>query len=232
MLVVGVSLPCLGEVCFVGETAPSGSEPVYAAAAVLMYLYLAALVFGGVLLGSSILLGGHDDADLDLDGDADLDADADGFDKDIELDKDVDFGDGVDVFWILRSLRFWMFFLAFFGLTGVVLDGLGLVSNSLITLALALGVGALSGAGAASVIRALQRDQTAEAGGSSDFVGKSAKVLIPVERGGVGKVRVEVKGQMVDVLAFADEEDEIAAEDEVLIVEMEGTRARIARVDD
>ena len=30
-----------------------------------MYLYIGALVFGGVLLGSSILLGGHDDADVD-----------------------------------------------------------------------------------------------------------------------------------------------------------------------
>ena len=36
-----------------------------------MYAYLGALVFGGVLLFSSILLGGHDDGDFDADGDVD-----------------------------------------------------------------------------------------------------------------------------------------------------------------
>lgn len=198
----------------------------------LIYVYLGALVFGGVLLGSSILLGGHDDtdlgggdADLDVDGDMDLDADAD-----VDLDKDLTLGDGADFFWVLRSMRFWTFFSAFFGLTGLVLDAGGLVENPFVTLALAIGMGMALGVGAASAIRALTRDTTAEAPTGDDYVGKSARVMVPVKKGGVGKVRVEVGGQLVDVLAVTDEEG-ITSEDEVIVVEMEGTRARVARVD-
>ncbi|MEM9072554.1 MAG: NfeD family protein [Myxococcota bacterium] len=192
----------------------------------LMMVYIGALVFGGVLLGSSILLGGHDDADLDADGDLDVDADAD-----VEVDKSIDFsGDGADVLWIFKSLRFWTFFLAFFGLTGVLLDGLGLVASQAVTLVLALAMGGGLGVLAAGVIRALSRDETSEAAGEADYIGKSAQVVVPIRKGGVGKVRVEVKGQQVDLLAEADEE--IGSADEVLVVEMDGTRARVARVDD
>ena len=200
-----------------------------------MYLYIGALVFGGVLLGSSILLGGHDDADLDVDGDADLDLDLDA-DADADIDhgghgKDLDFDGDIGIFWIFRSLRFWTFFLTFFGLTGAVLDGLGLIAVPLVTLALAIGMGALIGGTGATVIRKLMRDETGDAAHDGDYIGKSAKVVVPVKPGGVGKVRVELKGQLVDVLAITDGQ-EITSEDEVLIVEMEGTRAKIARVDD
>lgn len=188
-----------------------------------MYLYIGALVFGGVLLGSSILLGGHDDADIDG-ADFDKDIDFDG-DKDVDLDGDI------GIFWIFRSLRFWTFFLAFFGLTGVLLQGFGLVASELVTLGLSIGMGSLVGISGAAAIRALMKDETADAAHEGDYIGKSAKVVVPVKAGGVGKVRVEVKGQMVDVLATTDGEA-ISADDEVLIVEMEGTRAKIARVDD
>jgi membrane protein implicated in regulation of membrane protease activity len=202
-----------------------------------MYVYIAALVLGGVLLGASLLLGGHDadgpDADgpdvdgPDLDG---VDADADvGLDKDLEVEKGIDVDGGTDVFWILRSFRFWMFFLAFFGLTGVTLDGLGLVQTPWITAALSTVMGFLAGGGAATAFRVLSKDETAEAPGANDYVGKSAKVLVAPKRGSVGKVRVEVKGQLVDLLATTD--DEIGANDEVLVIEMDGTRARIARLE-
>lgn len=190
----------------------------------LIYAYIAALIFGGVLLGASLLLGGHDADGPELDADGpDLDADADG------LDKDLDFGAGGDAFWILRSVRFWTFFLAFFGLTGVVLEGLGLVSVAWITAVIAAGMGVLAGGSAATVFRVLANDQTSDAASSSDYLGKSARVLVPSKPGGVGRVRVEVKGQLVDLLATSDEE--IGTEDEVLVIEMDGTRARVARID-
>jgi membrane protein implicated in regulation of membrane protease activity len=197
-----------------------------------MYVYIAALVLGGVLLGASLLLGGHDadgpDADgPDLDG---VDADADvGLDKDLEVEKGVDVDGGTDAFWILRSFRFWMFFLAFFGLTGVTLDGLGLVQTPWITALLSVVMGFFAGGGAATAFRVLSKDETAEAPGANDYVGKSAKVLVAPKRGSVGKVRVEVKGQLVDLLATT--EDEIGPDDEVLVIEMDGTRARIARME-
>ncbi len=193
-----------------------------------MYLYIAALVLGGVLLGASLLLGGHDADGPDGGG---LDADGPDVDADVDagLDKDLDVGAASDAFWILRSFRFWMFFLAFFGLTGVMLDGLGLVETGWITAVLAVSMGIFAGSGAATAFRVLAKDQTAEAAGAADYVGKSAKVLIAPKPGGVGKVRVEVKGQLVDLLATS--EDELGGGDEVLVIEMDGTRARIARLE-
>lgn len=202
---------------------------------VLIYLYLATLLFGSVLLGASILLGGHDDLDVDGDVDLDVDADAD-FDADVGagdvdggMDKDLDFA-GADVFfWPLRSVRFWTFFTAFFGLTGLAVSSLGLLGPipGLIT-ALSMGIG--SGWFASWVIRKLASDESGRAGESGDFIGKSARVVVPVKPGGVGKVRVEIRGQQVDVLAITDDDRAITSEDEVLVIEMEGTRARVARL--
>ena len=140
----------------------SPQRSVYAHRPVFMYLYIGALVFGGVLLGSSILLGSHDDADVDG-GDLDVDKDID-FDGDTDIDLDGDIG----IFWIFRSLRFWTFFLAFFGLTGVLLDGLGLIGSELVTLGLAIGMGTLVGVGGAAAIRALMKDETANAAHEDD----------------------------------------------------------------
>jgi membrane protein implicated in regulation of membrane protease activity len=195
----------------------------------LVYFYLAALIFGGVLLGSSILLGGHDDADLDLDGDVDIDADVDvDADVDAEIDKDLPLG-GDSFLWWLRSMRFWTFFLSAFGLTGMLLKGLGL-AGEIPTLVSALAMGGVSGFTAAWVIKKLSSDDAGRAAGSRDYIGKSAKVLVPVRSEGVGKIRVRVRGQTVDLLATTDEA-ELGSDDEVIVIEMDGTRARVARLD-
>ncbi|HJL14005.1 MAG TPA: NfeD family protein [Sandaracinaceae bacterium LLY-WYZ-13_1] len=204
----------------------------------LIYIYLASLIVGGVLLGASILLGGHDDADLeaggdvDVDGDLDLDADADA-DADVEggLDQDLAHGDLSGILFSFLSLRFWTFFLAFFGLTGLVLGGLNLVSSEWLALGLALAMGLSTGFGAMTLIRKLQSDTTGRAVSSSDYVGKTARVLVPFESDGVGKVRVDIKGSSVDLLASGLDEAEYGGKDEVVIVEMDGSRARVARLD-
>ncbi|MEM1414869.1 MAG: NfeD family protein [Myxococcota bacterium] len=204
----------------------------------LTYAYLASLVFGGVLIGASILLGGHDDADLDADGDADFDADGDvDVDGDFDADGDaggdkggIDVGDGASLFIFLKSLRFWTFFLAFFGLTGLILDGGGIVESEALAFALALVMGVFSGVGTTSAIRALARDESGSAAHGGDYIGRTGKIIVPVKPGGVGRVRVEVKGQLVDVLATSDEE--LANAEEAMIIEMDGTRAKLARVAD
>jgi membrane protein implicated in regulation of membrane protease activity len=189
----------------------------------LIYLYLFALILGGVLVLASILLGGQ--------GATDADADA-GLDKDLPV-LDGHAGDisGVDVFWAFRSIRFWTFFLAFFGMTGLVLDGLGLVGSSVVAAILATGMGAASGFVAAGLMRWLGRDESGHIASSSDYVGKTVRVLLPVGRDRVGKVRLELRGASVDVLATTDEEGPITSEEEAIIIEMDGPRARIARLE-
>ncbi len=187
----------------------------------LIYLYLFALVLGGVLLGASMLLGGEH-----------------GHDHGHDVDHGHAGEGGADTpgaFSALRSTRFWTFFLAFLGLTGVAFRGLGLVSNEYIGLGIALVIGLLTGGVANSVFRKLSKTEASSHASSSDYVGKSARVLVRVDpwaeqSGSVGKVRVRLKGSTVDLLAVTDEAQPFEPKDEAIIVEMDGTRARIARV--
>ncbi len=202
----------------------------------LIYLYLFTLIVGAVLLGASILLGGHDadvDADagdVDLDADADAEVDVDGADHDGEVGGHGDFSGFLLTF---LSVRFWTFFLAFFGMTGLVLDLLGLVENPWVTLALAVGMGLGTGAGAMAAVRKLSAETSGKAVESADYVGKTARVIVPFEGASVGKVRVSVKGSQIDLLASSvEDEDSFDGREEVLIVEMDGPKARVARVDE
>jgi hypothetical protein len=216
----------------------------------LIYLYLFSLIVGGVLLGASILLGGQDsdadaDADFDADADADFDAQVDGdFDAHGEVDADhgghgdhdhhgsFDGAHGSFDFFLttFRSVRFWTYFLAFFGLTGLVMDGLGLVGSQWIALALAIAMGSASGLGVSAVFRKLAMDETGHVPGAGDYIGKTVRAVVPVEKDGTGKVRLQLAGNTVDVLAVTDEDEPFDSREEAMIIEMEGTRARIARV--
>lgn len=195
----------------------------------LTYLYLFSVIVGGVLLASSLLLGGHEDADLDagdVDLDLDLDADADG-----GLDKDLGaHGDLSGFLFLFLSLRYWIFFLAFFGLTGLVLDMLNLVGSQWLGLGLAVAMGTVTGLGATSLIRKLGTDTTGRVVTSKDYVGKTARVVVPFEGASYGKVRINIKGNSVDLLATGFNEEGYEGKEEVVIVEMDGPRARVARL--
>lgn len=180
-----------------------------------IYLYIFGLVVGGVVLGASLLFGGDDGG---------------GDDADDAGEGGAIGGVGV-VLGSFRSLRFWTFFLAFFGLSGAVLDGFGLVDSKLVTLGLALGVGGFAGFGATEVVRRLGADDSGRVATSQDYIGKSARVVVPVRSGSVGKVRIQLKGTTIDLLAEAID-GEFDAREEALIVEMDGAKARIARVDE
>ena len=204
-----------------------------------IYVYLFSLIVGGILLAASIFLGGdHGDSDGDLGADADADADADaGFDADgvdgahdLHVDQDIDTHGAPFLIWALTSLRFWTFFLAFFGLTGLVFQGTGLIGSWLITLGLSIGMGSLVGYLATGAIRWLSRDQSGQLASSGDYVGKSARVLVPVNGSSAGKVRLQLKGSTVDVLAISDEGESFETQEEALIIDMDGTQARIARI--
>ena len=52
----------------------------------------------------------------------------------------------------IRSRRFWTFFVSFFGMTGLVLDGLDLMAP-VVAFVVAAAIGALAGAGASAAVR-------------------------------------------------------------------------------
>src|SRR5690606_37540245 len=159
--------------------------------------------------------------------DVDADVDADG-----GLDKDIGgHGDLSGFLYTFLSLRFWTFFLAFFGLTGLTLDGLNLVSSEWLGLGLASAMGLLTGTGAVAALRHLHADSSGAVAESRDYIGKTARVVVPFDGKATGKVRVDIKGNQVDLLATGLEGEGYEGREEVLIVDMDGARARIARLE-
>lgn len=201
----------------------------------LLNIYIGALIFGGVLLVASILLGGHGDVDADIDGDLELGVEGPDVDVDAATDvatvsgKDFDPGDAGDLLFFLKSPRFYIFFAAFFGLTGVVFHVLELAPE-MVTLFVSIAMGLVSGYGASWVMRALFRT----AGGGDKpiaYIGTTVRVLVPVSSESAGKVRLHVDGRSIDLLASTDEAA-FEKGDEAMIIGMDGPRARIARFRD
>jgi hypothetical protein len=112
----------------------------------LINLYILALVLGAVLLVAALFLNGKR-----------VDADDQTRAHD-DTTRPSQFGqlDGVSgddfVVRTIRSRRFWTFFVSFFGMTGLVLDGLDLMAPP-VALLVAAGVGALASAGASAAVR-------------------------------------------------------------------------------
>lgn len=194
-----------------------------------VYVYLFAFALGGLLLLASIFLGdkdgGHDSADGH-------DADTHGPQNPSGLAHDGagDHGAVAGLFSAFLSLRFWMFFLAFFGLTGLVLDGLDIVTDTTVTLVLAIGTGVLTGEVTVFAFRRLAHSETSTAASAHDYVGKSGRVLVGFGGGTLGKLRLTLKGTTVDVLASTDDERPFAPGEEALVIQMNDTTAVVARV--
>lgn len=218
---------------------------------VLLYVYVASAIVGGILLGASLFLG-HDasddfDAHVDVDVDADVGAD---FDAHVDLDADVDADADVDVhadadadidvghdgafeaadFWMpFLSLRFWVFFLTFFGLAGAIFEIFGLAGR-VSTLVAALVVGFVCGFGAAFAMRRLRRSEVSGVTKRSDYKGLEGDVLLPISKEERGKVRVTTRGgQMIDLLATTDEDEPLKRGEKVLVIEVKGSELEVIR---
>lgn len=171
-----------------------------------MAIYLGSMLIGGVMVLLSALGGDHGHHDLGGHG-AEGDAGHGGGHG----------GGAADALlaWLpLGSVRFWTFFAAFFGLTGTALTMLGTAGPVVIGAAVAVGY-----ASGLMLTRALRRLQatTDSSLGEDDLVGASAQVLLAVGGGRTGKVRLQIKGRTLDLLAET-EEAQMAAGERVLVI--------------
>ncbi|RMH40229.1 MAG: hypothetical protein D6689_14395 [Deltaproteobacteria bacterium] len=130
----------------------------------------------------------------------------------------------------VTSVRFWTFFLAFFGLTGTLLDGMHLVATPWLTLAIAIAVGWVCGAAMHAVYRRLRTEVVDSSITERDLLGASATVLLPVARGQTGKVRVAIAGRTVEFVADTEDDTAFAAKETAIIWKVEDDgRVWIAR---
>ncbi|MGZ3476959.1 MAG: NfeD family protein, partial [Polyangiales bacterium] len=168
------------------------------------WVYVAALIVGAGVLLLQVFLG-HD-----ADGDAHVDHEFAGS--------------------LLVSSRFWTFLALAFGLAGTLLTLFSLASVPLV-LVIASTSGVASGAFAAMVLRALKRGQVSSGNSSHDAIGRVGELLIPCEKGRVGKVRLMLRGQTVDLLAMAGETT-LGVGTRVIVEDLEGEIARVTRAPD
>jgi len=175
-------------------------------------IYLGSLLFGGVLIAASALGVGHD-TDVHAGGDVHAGA-GDGHDQ----------GHGSS--WLaLFGIRFWSFGAAFFGLTGLVLRALG---GPALAPFIAGAVGVAAGLGASATFRALTREVVGQLPEAGALIGREGRLLLPVASAQRGKVRIGAPGGGdVDLVAESDEALDAGAP--VLIVEVKGNVAVVAR---
>jgi membrane protein implicated in regulation of membrane protease activity len=183
-------------------------------------LYLAALIVGFGTIALQLVMSGDSDSGADVHAGGDVHVDADhGDSHGLHAD-----GGFLPIF---VSLRFWTFLLLAFGLSGTLLHYLDL-ANPMIVLPIAAVLGVVSGLVASLTFRALGRSEANSAASTRETVGQVGKVLIPLDKNSRGKVRIELKGQTVDLLATTDDEG-LEAGQMVLIEEVRETTAHVSR---
>ena len=223
------------------------------------YAYIFALVVGLGVLGVQAILGGKDvdadkdfdfdgdadadfdaDFDADLDGDADLHADAGDFDADGDFDGDgdVDHVDahtdqelswtGADFLALFLSIRFWIFACLGFGLGGTILHFLTSVPD-VPTAITASVLGLVSGLIASLTFQMLKRTASPTAEHTMVAIGRLGRVIVPVPEKGIGKIRVQLSGQSVDIIAKTTTGLRIETGDIVVIEDLEGEIAEVSK---
>ncbi|MBA2662397.1 MAG: hypothetical protein H0U74_08900, partial [Bradymonadaceae bacterium] len=151
---------------------------------------------------------------------------------DVDVDHDVDHG-GKDIetfgrrFNPLLSFKFYTFALAFFGLTGVIFTLLALASP-VVTAVLAAIMGFAAGLGVSYVLHVANRSEGSAGITEGDYKGTMAKVMLPIKQGQRGKVRMQIKGRTVELLAVG-EDDEVMLDlnEDCIVLGIEDGVARV-----
>jgi hypothetical protein len=122
------------------------------------------------------------------------------------------------VMWLL-SVQLWTYFLAFGGVTGLLLRTIARVAEPIAGLT-ALGVGLTTALGARALLRRAAEPGDPGTTQLDRLVGTSARVLIPAPAGATGKIRLEVRGQTVDLMARSTDGAALTEGAEVIVLDV------------
>lgn len=177
-----------------------------------MPVYLAALAFGLVLIGASAFAGdAHDGHDGDVHA-----GDHGGPGDHGEYGGHASEGASSAFLSNVLSLRFWTWALGAFGMAGTALHLLGLPAAVHVPVALVLGAGV--GSGAAWIFRKLRVGSATTPASEESLLGNEAEVVLPLHPGKLGKVRLRVADQDVELLASAGPEEKVEMKGRVVVV--------------
>lgn len=185
---------------------------VFAFAAIVGWPFLVFFVFFG---GE----GGDVDADLDLD----LEVDAD-------LDTAGGFGEGIVASALsLLSFRSIVFFLAFFGATGLILTALE--TGSVVALILAIVLGLFAASFNNRVFRYLKSSSVETEVSDRALSGAVGRVTVPISVASKGRITCQVEGRTINLTAVpfdANEQSEFEVGESVVVVEVTKGAARVS----
>ena len=201
----------------------------------MFYIYLVSFIVGGIFVALSALAG-IDGVEFDNDFDVDeLDIDIDeDFDSDIEISE---YGEKNQNSYFMQrrkrkfprlpitSLKFWTFGFCFFGLTGLILSWLqpqGISAGLILLIAIIMGL--ICGTSIVTILRSVRINQANSLLESSDLVGLLATVEIPFDHQSKGKIRVNIDGSSLDLIAVTEESKVFTKGEQVLVIGRENNR--------
>jgi membrane protein implicated in regulation of membrane protease activity len=173
----------------------------------VLLVYLGALIAAACVLAVQLAFGHHAGGDVHATDHAGVDHDA-------------------NVWTFIGSVRFWSFALLAFGLVGTLLTAFGF-AGVILTAVLATTFGLASGVVAVSAIRKLAQRTSSSHATEDDVVGRVGRVVVPPNEAGRCKVRVEIKGSMIDYVATAREP--MSEGDDVLVEEARNSELTVSR---
>jgi membrane protein implicated in regulation of membrane protease activity len=202
---------------------------------VMFEIYLACLIFGGLLLATSLIFGGeHGDAHASIEAHTEAPAES-------LLDHDFSHDSGLlhDTHGLghvqvhhdssqtaeavkLVSIRNGIYFLSFFGLTGTLLDIAG--AAAFVSFLSSVGIGALAAVTGYKFLSYLARTESGKVFDTRDFIGRNASVIVNLSKNRKGIICLEAGGQSYELVARAAEnsdKDIFIKGDSVLIIDID-----------
>lgn len=183
-------------------------------------VYLVAAILGWPLVLFFILFAGDDGGG---DGSIDLDLDVDG-------GGEAGSGEVTSLAGDLLSIRSLAFFLALFGITGLVLGWLD--ANGVIILIAALALGFFALWLNVALMRYLRVSSVGTEMSDRILVGCPAKVVLPVAPDRRGRVSVDVQGQVIYLVARPYRDGSFDVGTDVVVIEVDRGAALVASLEE
>jgi hypothetical protein len=198
-------------------------------------IYLACLIFGGILLGASIFsfgdhhtdgagshdTGGSGDSSNDLDSGHDISHPNDIHHIDHNINHDLVKHSLASEAAQFFSLRNFIFFSSFFGLTGTVLSLIGI--GFLTTLFSSIFLGGLSYIFGYGIMKYLRNNESGEEIQLRDLIGKTGFAEIQVTKTKKGKVIISIGSQSREYVAMLSEacsQDKLKRNEKLIVIDI------------
>lgn len=179
----------------------------------MLTVYVISLLVGGFFVALSALAG-------------DGEADAGGGEGPLSIElTDPAHGDhpNVQTLWLpFLSFVFWSYGVFSFGIAGCLLHWLTPGLGDLVIAAASAMAGLTLGTGAAAALRYFRQHEADSMPRPEEALGRSGTVEVPFARGQRGKVRMRIKGTLVDYTATTDDNEPLPAGRRVLVVGARG----------